>query len=369
MHAACLWAACLTPSTRSVSRGRAARHALQQQQQARVCARQRAAGSSSAGRQPSRAACASSDQSTHCRRACLPPPACLPACVRAHCNTRNTATPQEALVSHLCQAISSCGAAIAPGLPVVHCRLMGEATGKACAFIELRSAEEASNTIALDGLAFGGSHLKVRLPLRAVRGSCCAVECVLRRHAVCNALHCTHRARCCTCRRISAMLCMHLHSRIAQPAPAALLALTAQCLHARVRALAPRADQAAVQVRRRDGAAAGAQRARPDAAAGAAGHCAAHAGGAAAGRRRAAGRGSGAGCGPHRGWRQVLPAQLEHAVHRRPAQRMGRGNGARARAAAVTSCCLLCARQLPAARVRDMHRTAPGRLSALHRNA
>jgi splicing factor U2AF subunit len=67
---------------------------------------------------------------------------------------------QEELSKFLGDAIINVGAAVSSqGRPVTFCRVQRD---KNFAFVEVRSAEEASNVMALDGLVFKDVPLKVR---------------------------------------------------------------------------------------------------------------------------------------------------------------------------------------------------------------
>ena len=57
------------------------------------------------------------------------------------------------------------GGATAPGFPIVGCKLYPD---KNYAFMEFRTVEEASNCMALDGVAYGDSHLRVGCLLKLV---------------------------------------------------------------------------------------------------------------------------------------------------------------------------------------------------------
>lgn len=71
-------------------------------------------------------------------------------------------TVQEELCKFLGNAIISTGAAVSSlGRPVTYCRIQRD---KNFAFVEVRSAEEASNAMALDGLVFKDSPLKIKRP-------------------------------------------------------------------------------------------------------------------------------------------------------------------------------------------------------------
>lgn len=71
-------------------------------------------------------------------------------------------TVQEELCKFLGNAIISTGAAISSlGRPVTYCRIQRD---KNFAFVEVRSAEEASNAMALDGLVFKDNPLKIKRP-------------------------------------------------------------------------------------------------------------------------------------------------------------------------------------------------------------
>jgi splicing factor U2AF subunit len=64
-------------------------------------------------------------------------------------------------MSFLSDSLIACGGAVeASGRPVRSCRLQRD-TG--FAFVELRTAEEASNAMALDGLVFRETALRVRV--------------------------------------------------------------------------------------------------------------------------------------------------------------------------------------------------------------
>lgn len=68
---------------------------------------------------------------------------------------------QAELTRFIADALRNTGAAVSStGQPISYCRIQPE---KNFAFVEVRSAEEASNTMALDGIVFKDVPLKVRL--------------------------------------------------------------------------------------------------------------------------------------------------------------------------------------------------------------
>jgi len=60
----------------------------------------------------------------------------------------------------LFKLLESCGGVYRPGNPIVSCKIYSD---KQYAFVELRSIEETSNCMALDGARFRGNFLKVRV--------------------------------------------------------------------------------------------------------------------------------------------------------------------------------------------------------------
>ena len=72
-------------------------------------------------------------------------------------------TAADDLAAHINSVLSLAGGTIAPGPPVTSCTMFPD---RAYAFVELRSVEEASNCMALDGVPFreAGSRLRVRRP-------------------------------------------------------------------------------------------------------------------------------------------------------------------------------------------------------------
>ena len=70
-------------------------------------------------------------------------------------------TTEEELFAFFTGLVASAGAAAAPGNAVVSCKITPE---KGYAFLELRTAEEASNAMAFDGVQFKDANLKVRRP-------------------------------------------------------------------------------------------------------------------------------------------------------------------------------------------------------------
>ena len=59
---------------------------------------------------------------------------------------------------HFNDLMARTGGAAAPGFPIVSCKLYSD---KNYAFVEFRTVEEASNCMALDGVQFGETHLRV----------------------------------------------------------------------------------------------------------------------------------------------------------------------------------------------------------------
>jgi hypothetical protein len=71
---------------------------------------------------------------------------------------------QAELTRFIADALISTGAAVSSsGQPISYCRIQPD---KNFAFVEVRSAEEASNTMALDGIVFKDMPLKVWLDLQ-----------------------------------------------------------------------------------------------------------------------------------------------------------------------------------------------------------
>lgn len=67
--------------------------------------------------------------------------------------------PQEELLAFFDGVMASAGGAAGPGSCIVTCKVSAD---RSYAFLEMRSVEEASNAMALDGVAFRDAHLKVR---------------------------------------------------------------------------------------------------------------------------------------------------------------------------------------------------------------
>lgn len=70
-------------------------------------------------------------------------------------------TSEEELKDFLNALMIKIGALTSPGLAITSCRITPE---KSFAFIELRSVEETTNALCLDGVSFKDGHLKIRRP-------------------------------------------------------------------------------------------------------------------------------------------------------------------------------------------------------------
>eukprot|EP00775_Hariotina_reticulata_P003165 gene3165-3443_t len=80
----------------------------------------------------------------------------------SHAKKRRLDEVEEELMTFLEERLALCGAAVGPGRAVSYCRIQAD---KNYAFVEVRSAEEATNAIAMDGLMFKeGIHLKIKRP-------------------------------------------------------------------------------------------------------------------------------------------------------------------------------------------------------------